>query len=216
MNVKKWIYGLVVILFFSVSSHAEKNHFFGKEEVIITQAGNNVDNLFSSILNEADFQGFRALCKSNSKVTVELTDANWTNFVGQMKSRYGISLDRNLAKIEFNGNTYLIASGKKYSPQMINSTDFIPKQFVDDVFAGNKVFDPTISTRHLDTEVIGLEFFAKQNNAVKGQSYPLVTGELKITSDLCPCPSCSAVFQQFSTMFPNVNIKIVTSPKLHY
>jgi hypothetical protein len=40
MNVKKWIYGLVVILFFSVSSHAEKNHFFGKEEVILQQAGN--------------------------------------------------------------------------------------------------------------------------------------------------------------------------------
>jgi hypothetical protein len=39
MNVKKWIYGLVVILFFSVSSHAEKNHFFGKEEVILQGAG---------------------------------------------------------------------------------------------------------------------------------------------------------------------------------
>ncbi len=99
---------------------------------------------------------------------------------------------------------------------MTNSGQFIPEDFITKVKNGERVFVPSIATRHLDTESIGLEYFAKQKGAVKGQKYPDVTGEIKVTSDLCPCPSCSAIFQQFSDMFPNVNIKIVTSSKLHY
>jgi len=49
-----------------------------------------------------------------------------------------------------------------------------------------------------------------------GNKYPNVEGEIKVTSDLCPCPSCSVIFQQFSDMFPSVKIRVVTSPKLHY
>ena len=46
--------------------------------------------------------------------------------------------------------------------------------------------------------------------------YPEITGEIKIISDLCTCPSCSVIFQQFTEMFPNVEIKIITTNKLHY
>ena len=73
-----------------------------------------------------------------------------------------------------------------------------------------------MKTRNFDTEIAGMEYFAKQKGAVKGKIYPDITGEVKITSDLCPCPSCSAVFQQFSQMFPNLKITIVTTNKLHY
>ena len=99
---------------------------------------------------------------------------------------------------------------------MANSGVFISEEFVLNLKNGERVFTPTITTRSLDTELIGLEYFAKQKGAIKGQKYPEVSGEIKITSDLCPCPSCSAIFQQFRDMFPNVNIKIVTNPKLHY
>ncbi|WP_235877917.1 deaminase domain-containing protein [Flavobacterium davisii] len=178
--------------------------------------GGKVDDLFASILNQGDFQGFRNLCKNNPKVTVELVDDSWHTFTSETKSTYGIGSKRNLATIEFDGQKKIIASGEGYNSQMANSGQFIPEEFIIKVKNGERVFEPTIVTRHLDTELIGLEYFAKQKGAVKGKRYPEVTGEIKVTSDLCPCPSCSAIFQQFSDMFPNVNIKVVTSPKLHY
>jgi hypothetical protein len=178
--------------------------------------GTNIDNLFSNVLNEVDFQGFRDLCKNNSKITVELSDSNWDKFVKETKSTYEIGNKRNLAKIEFDGQQKLIASGEGYNNQMANSSQFIPEDFIIKLKNGERVFEPSIATRHLDTESIGLEYFAKQKNAVKGNKYPNVEGEIKVTSDLCPCPSCSAIFQQFSDMFPSVKIRVVTSPKLHY
>ncbi|MBS1508887.1 MAG: hypothetical protein JSS79_19780 [Bacteroidetes bacterium] len=194
------------------------NKEWWKEDVAegVAKGADEIDNLFYIVKNEADFQGFRNLCKTNPKVSVELADGVWSEFVAKVKSDYAIAADRNLAKITFDGQEYLVVSGKKFNSQMVNSNKFIAKEFVEQVESGQRVFSPTIATRHLDTEYIGLEFFAKQKGAVKGAKYPEVTGELRLTSDLCPCPSCSAIFQQFSDMFPNVNIKIVTTTKLHY
>jgi The BURPS668_1122 family of deaminases len=165
---------------------------------------------------DARASGVRNLCKNNSKVKVELVDDKWVTFTTQTKSNYGIGNKRNLAKFEFDGQQKLIASGEGYNSQMANSGKFIPEEFIIKVKNGERIFEPSITTRHLDTESIGLEYFAKQKGGIKGQKYPDIKGEIKITSDLCPCPSCSAIFQQFSDMYPSLNIKIVTSPKLHY
>lgn len=99
---------------------------------------------------------------------------------------------------------------------MVSSKKFIPKEFIEQVESGQRVFTPSMPTRKLDTESIALEYFAKQKNAKIGMKYPEITGEIKIISDLCPCPSCSVIFQQFTEMFPNVEIKIITTNKLHY
>lgn len=182
----------------------------------INNAGGKVDKLFLAIKNHPDFQGFKTLCINNPKVSVKLAGDEWVKFTSEIKTKYVIRADRNLAKMEFEGQEFLIASGKKFNNQMVNSGKFLPKEFVDNVNKGQRVFTPSISTRHLDTESLGLEYFAKLKNAVKGGKYPKVTGKVKITSDLCPCPSCLAIFQQFSDMFPNVTIDITTTTKLHY
>lgn len=172
------------------------------------------DDLFFDVLSKPDFRAFRSLYKNNPKISVELVDAEWHTFVTQAKSTYNIASKRNIAKVEFQGQQKLIASGTKYTGQMKGK--FIPEEFVQKINNGEGVFKPTIWTRRVDTESIGLEYFASQRGAVAGQKYPEVTGEIKIISDLCPCPSCAAIFQQFIEMFPNVEIKIVTSSKLHY
>ena len=172
------------------------------------------DGLFSDVVNKPDFLAFRSLYKNNPKISVELADAEWNTFVAKAKSEYGIGKKRNIAKVEFEGQEKLIASGTGYTGQMTGK--FIPEEFVQKVNKGEGVFKPTILTRRTDTESIGLEYFASQRGAVAGQKYPEITGEIKIISDLCPCPSCSSIFQQFIEMFPNVEIKIVTSSKLHY
>ncbi len=191
-----------------------KNSNFKIEEV--NNVGGKLDELFPAIKDHPDFQGFKNLCTNNPKVSVKLAGDEWMKFTSEIKTKYVIRADRNLAKMEFEGQEFLIASGKKFNNQMINSGKFLPKEFVDNVNKGQRVFTPSISTRHLDTESLGLEYFAKLKNAVQGGKYPKVTGKVKITSDLCPCPSCSAIFHQFSDMFPNVTIDITTTTKLHY
>ncbi|MCU0440378.1 MAG: hypothetical protein MUC49_21005 [Raineya sp.] len=185
---------------------------FTKTEVY----SNNIDDLFSSIVNEEHFQVFRTLCKRNSKISVELTDANWETFVNDLKQNYSIAKKRNISKFEFDDKNILIASGEGYNNQMRQSGKFINEEFIAKVKKGERVFEPALATRHLDTESIALEYFAHLKGAVKGKKYPNIVGDIKITSDLCPCHSCSAIFQQFCDMFPNVKIKIVTTPKLHY
>lgn len=187
-----------------------------KETKLTSKAVSKIDDIFSTIKNHPDFQGFKTLCVNNPRVSVRLVDNEWAKFTSEIKTKYVIRADRNLAKMEFEGQEFLIASGKKFNNQMVNSGKFLPKEFVDNVNNGQRVFTPSIATRHLDTESLGLEYFAKLKNAVKGGTYPKVTGKVKMTSDLCPCPSCSAIFQQFSDMFPNVDIEIKTTTKLHY
>ena len=80
-----------------------------------------IDDLFASIKNEDDFKAFGTLCRTNNNVTVELADAGWIKFVEDTKKQYLISVDRNLAKIEFDGVEFLIASNPRFSPQMTSS-----------------------------------------------------------------------------------------------
>ncbi len=191
-----------------------KNNSFKIES--INNAGDKIDKLFPEIMDNPDFQGFKILYTNTPKVSVKLAGDEWAEFVANTKSSFGIGRKRNIVKMEFDGKEYLIASGKGYNGQMTGSGKFIPEEFVLDIDKGQRVFEPSISTRHLDTESLGLEYFARLKNAEKGGKYPKVTGKLKIASDLCPCPSCSAIFQQFSDMFPNITIDITTTTKLHY
>ncbi|GAA4275921.1 deaminase domain-containing protein [Aquimarina mytili] len=182
----------------------------------VNNLGGLIDELFPTIKNHPDFQAFKKLCINNPKVSVKIASNEWVEFVARTKNSFGIGRKRNIVKMEFDGKEYLIASGKGYNGQMIESGKFIPEDFVLELEKGQRVFTPSISTRHLDTELIGLEYFAKLKNAVKGVKYPKINGTVRLTSDLCPCPSCSSIFQQFSDMFPNVTVDITTTSKLHY
>jgi hypothetical protein len=64
--------------------------------------------------------------------------------------------------------------------------------------------------RITDSEYRMLNKLASDLKAVKGgKKYPDVTGTLKIVSENPYCTSCQGVIQQFSDMFPNIEIKLI-------
>jgi hypothetical protein len=99
---------------------------------------------------------------------------------------------------------------------MASAKNFLPKDFYDLMRNDSERLFSTLNNRNFDTEIISLEYFAREAGAVKGKVYSEVSTTLKITTDLCPCPSCSKAFQEFSEMFPNVIIEIETTTTLHY
>ncbi|ATA91582.1 hypothetical protein CGC56_04995 [Capnocytophaga canimorsus] len=46
-----------------------------------------------------------------------------------------------------------------------------------------------------------------------GKTYPNITGEIKIISELPYCKSCTGVIQQFNEMFPNIKIILIDGVK---
>jgi hypothetical protein len=67
--------------------------------------------------------------------------------------------------------------------------------------------------RNTDSEYKMLNRLANDLKAVKGKSYPEITGELKIVSERQYCPSCQGVIQQFHEMFPNVKLILIDNVK---
>jgi hypothetical protein len=90
-----------------------------------------------------------------------------------------------------------------------------------DEFDGTQIFDSykvdkrgSINTdgawsREWDTEYVILSEIAQSQGAVKGGKYLDVSGEIKIISELPYCVSCQGVIQDFSNMFPNVNVILI-------
>ena len=67
--------------------------------------------------------------------------------------------------------------------------------------------------RNQDTEYVMLSEIAHSLGAKKGEIYNNITGELKIVSELTYCTSCQGVIQDFSKMFPNVDIVLIDNLK---
>lgn len=63
--------------------------------------------------------------------------------------------------------------------------------------------------RITDSEYRMLNDLAKELKGVKGESYPQIVGRLKIVSENPYCKSCQGVIQQFSDMFPNIEITLI-------
>lgn len=63
--------------------------------------------------------------------------------------------------------------------------------------------------RNTDSEFKMLNKQTDILGGVKGNSYPNVTGEIKIVSERAYCTSCQGVLQQFSEMFPNLKLILV-------
>jgi hypothetical protein len=63
--------------------------------------------------------------------------------------------------------------------------------------------------RNTDSEYKMLNDLADKLGGVKGQVKSDVTGTLKIVSENPYCTSCQGVIQQFSDMFPNIEIKLI-------
>ncbi|WP_271729868.1 deaminase domain-containing protein [Aquimarina algiphila] len=90
-----------------------------------------------------------------------------------------------------------------------------------DEFEGNPIFDSYkvdkqgnidvdgAWSREWDTEYVMLSEIAKSKGAVKGGKYPKVTGEIIISSELPYCVSCQGVIQDFSDMFPNLDVILI-------
>ncbi|CAL2075137.1 Fibronectin type III domain protein [Tenacibaculum sp. 190524A05c] len=67
--------------------------------------------------------------------------------------------------------------------------------------------------RNADTEYVMLSEIAKKLGAKAGKTYPNITGEIKIISELPYCMSCQGVIQDFSMMFPNVKVVLIDNLK---
>jgi hypothetical protein len=63
--------------------------------------------------------------------------------------------------------------------------------------------------RNTDSEFKMLNKLADDLGGVKGKTYSDVPGTLKIVSENPYCASCQGVIQQFSEMFPNIEIKLI-------
>ncbi|TPN89228.1 hypothetical protein FHK87_03100 [Aquimarina algicola] len=90
-----------------------------------------------------------------------------------------------------------------------------------DEFEGNPIFDTYkvdkqgnidvdgAWSREWDTEYVMLSEIAQSKGAVKGGVYPKVKGEIIISSELPYCVSCQGVIQDFSDMFPNLDVILI-------
>ena len=67
--------------------------------------------------------------------------------------------------------------------------------------------------RITDSEYRMLNDLAKRLGGVKGQVKESITGSLKIVSENPYCKSCQGVIQQFSNMFPNIEITLIDGVK---
>ncbi len=66
-----------------------------------------------------------------------------------------------------------------------------------------------------DTEVKILESIAKEIQQ-SGIASNLVSGKIKIHTELFPCRSCTNVIKEFKTTYPNIEIEIYTQAKLSF
>lgn len=84
----------------------------------------------------------------------------------------------------------------------------------------NHIFDAIEATgssgtwlRITDSEFRMLNDLAEQLGGVKNQAFPITTGSVKIVSQNPYCASCQGVIQQFSDMFPNIEITLIDGIK---
>jgi len=63
--------------------------------------------------------------------------------------------------------------------------------------------------RNTDSEYKMLNQLADDLGGVSGNTYPNISGSLKIVSERPYCPSCQGVIQQFHEMFPNIDLILV-------
>jgi predicted secreted protein len=92
-------------------------------------------------------------------------------------------------------------SGRKYTGEPIFNAYKVDEE-------GNIDVDGAWS-REKDIEYVMLSEIAKSKGAVKGGVYPKVTGEIIISSEFPYCVSCQGVIQDFSNMFPKVNVILI-------
>ncbi|MFL0801540.1 MAG: DUF637 domain-containing protein [Agarilytica sp.] len=63
--------------------------------------------------------------------------------------------------------------------------------------------------RNTDSEYKMLNRLADDLGGVSGNTYPSITGTLRIVSERAYCASCQGVIQQFNNMFPNINLVLI-------
>lgn len=182
----------------------------------------DIDGMFLEIKGQQGFQAFRYFYINTPTATaqpMEVADPEWNMKVASWRKReseggYNLSATRNLARVQYRWDEFLVVSGKGYNKSMANA--FIPASFYtrmeDDA---NRVFTPRTKSRAWDTEIIALEYYAYKRGAVKGGKYD-IADDITLYTDLIPCASCSYVMAQFVQMFPNVKLHIISTKKISY
>ncbi len=123
-------------------------------------------------------------------------------------------------KNEFNGKNLAKVEGQLDGVPLNNDIRISGERFKGEPIFDSYKVDKTggIGTegawsREWDTEYVMLSEIAQSKGAVKGGIYTDVTGEIKIISELPYCVSCQGVIQDFSNMFPNVDIILIDALK---
>lgn len=104
-----------------------------------------------------------------------------------------------------NVDNTIIRSGKQYRGEQIFDAYKVDKKGGIDT---EKAW-----LRDEDTEYVLFSETAQKLNGKKGMVFPEVTGEIKIISELPYCISCQGVIQDFSTMFPNLDVILIDNLK---
>lgn len=188
----------------------------------VTQAASSpLEVLFSAVWNNPWIDNLKELAKSRN-VTISLWDETWAADLLKWRKEFQIGAKRNMARMMWrdeNGvqHDLLLASGAGYTDQMRKDSRFLRKEFIDEIDnAGRGTFAPEWTTKHIDSESLGLNWFARTKKAKPGNIYPEFTDEITLYSDLCPCWSCQKMLRDFLVMFPNAKLNIITSTKLTY
>ncbi|HEU4553797.1 MAG TPA: deaminase domain-containing protein [Chitinophaga sp.] len=160
----------------------------------------------------------KALGVSVRKMTQAEADA-----LAAIKSSNNIRDEVNIAKAEVtlkNGESYTSHAASGYPDPKAKNILTNPPGAAHPK-KGNSIFEKYTfkaggTLRLNDTEVKLLEEFALKHGVVPGRlADPVLTnveGNIKLYTQLCPCASCTKVIKAFRTIFPNVNIEIVTTP----
>jgi hypothetical protein len=132
-----------------------------------------------------------------------LPDIEKNKLLKDLQSKNKAYLEGHINNIQVD-NT-IIRSGKEYRGEQIFEVYKVDKN------GGINTEEAWL--RNQDTEYVLLSEVAQKLGGKKGIVLPEIKGELKIVSELPYCVSCQGVLQDFSTMFPGIDVILIDNLK---
>jgi hypothetical protein len=145
----------------------------------------------------------------------------------RIKEEAGVEHFRNMAalnvkrvNVPISKTKYVAHSGKDSGLPKFTNASTSPIKDEERIFSTTlaPTEKGTLIPRSQDAEIKMFEELAGQLGArprdlVSGISFPEITGEISLFSELIPCLSCSPVIVQFNTLFPNIKIRVFSQNK---
>jgi LysM repeat protein len=145
------------------------------------------------------------------------------NRLNKFRKENNIIGDRNIAILDTRSLTHHTNTREFKSYSGFDQNNVMAPEFVKTPSKGSLIFDAPhthnygkLHDRTNDSESKLLEQLAQQLNAkpgdfINGKTYPKIKGKIKLFSELCPCASCAKLIEQFKTVFPNIDIELIST-----